>query len=477
MKIVMIFLNLFVNVHCLIAANVIGYFTNWGIYGDQPYTAMDVPYKYLTHIQYAFFKPEINGDISSFDTYADEKILLGEMVLKPVQYRDSTKSLIYLAHKNHVKVLASIGGWTGSSNFPSMAAAAVSRSKFCSKAIELIKQYDFDGIDIDWEYPCFAQHNGTPDDASNFVSLLKELRDSLGAMPGEKKLITLAIAGESSHGKNFLVEQFYKYVDFISIMTYNYTGAWGDYAWHSSPLYDYGAEDNWALNRAMQYYKERGIPSSKLNIGLAFYGKTFSGCLGPNKPFSGPGEDSGSLDYSVISSKIQNGVYTRYWDDDAMVPYCLSSENEYCSYDDTVSIRLKGQYCIDNGFAGAIIWELKCGRLTDGSQPLLYAAAGVLMAETANRKKAFQITENLKTIQVRNCSYGPIIRLANRKSTEVCLGLYEISGKTIFEIIRRYDAGNREVKFPETEMLHCGNYILKINNGIEKYSGLLNIIR
>ena len=66
--------------------------------------------------------------------------------------------------------------------------------------------------------------------------LLAQLRDTLDAMQGDKKLITLAIAGGSYHGKNFLVEQFLPDVDYISIMTYDYTGEWSTHAWHNSPL-------------------------------------------------------------------------------------------------------------------------------------------------------------------------------------------------------------------------------------------------
>jgi GH18 family chitinase len=69
-----------ISVHLLWAGNVIGYFTNWGIYGDRPYNPENVPFEKLTHIQYAFLNPQINGDIASFDSDAGEKILFGKMM-------------------------------------------------------------------------------------------------------------------------------------------------------------------------------------------------------------------------------------------------------------------------------------------------------------------------------------------------------------------------------------------------------------
>ncbi len=460
-------------------ANIIGYFTNWGIYGDQPYTASDVPYQKLTHIQYAFFKPEANGEISSFDDYADEQILLGEMIWSPTQHRDSTTSLIYLAHKNKVKVLASVGGWTGSSNFPSLAGSAISRSNFCSKARALIERYSFDGIDIDWEYPCYTEHNGTADDARNFVLLLAELRDTLDAMDGDKKLITLAIAGGSFHGKDFLVEQFHPDVDFISVMTYDYTGEWGSYAWHNSPLYDYGLNDNWSLSRAMDYYLQRGVPSSKLNIGLAFYGKSFAGCEGPNQPFTGPGEISGSIDYSTIDRKIQSGEYVRYWDDKAKVPYCLSSENEYCSFDDTVSIGLKSQYCLDKGFGGVIIWELKAGRLADGSQPLLNTVAEKLLSKVAVRKIEYTKSGRLEKLQVVNSRTGHLkVRFnGGYRADEISFKIYTLSGGFVFGTKGRCGGGCTEFQLPDVRLFLSGKYLLRINDGEEKYQTMFTIIK
>lgn len=457
------------------AANVIGYFTNWGIYGEQPYTARDIPYKNLTHIQYAFLKPESDGRVTSFDEYADEQILLGEMVWSPKEYHDSTTSLIYLAHKNNVKVLASIGGWTGSDNFPALAGSAATRSNFCSNVRALVEQYGFDGVDIDWEFPCYEEHGGTANDAQNFVLLLAELRDTLDAMSGDKKLITLAIPGGSYHGKNFLVEQFHHDVDYISIMTYDYTGEWSTYAWHNSPLYDYGSDENWSLNRAMEYYLQRGVPASKLNIGMAFYGKSFTGCQGPNQPFTGSGQSS--INYSVLVSKIESGEYTRYWDETAMVPYCLSSTNEYFSFDDTLSIGLKAEYCMEKGFGGAIIWELKAGRLSDGTQPLLSTAASILMSGVSVKNEKPRTMDNLEALQVIYCTSGPRFRLRTEESKGISFAIYELSGRTVLKGNIFSSTANYQFSIPGTETLHCGKYLLRIDTGDKKYHTRFSIIK
>jgi hypothetical protein len=46
-----------------------------------------------------------------------------------------------------------------------MAATQVGRDFFADSVVTFVKKYNFDGLDVDWEYP--AQRGGTPDDKVN----------------------------------------------------------------------------------------------------------------------------------------------------------------------------------------------------------------------------------------------------------------------------------------------------------------------
>lgn len=56
--------------------------------------------------------------------------------------------------KPSLKCFISVGGWgAGGKVFSDMAKSDGSRKAFIDSVIGFMKKYNFDGIDIDWEYP------------------------------------------------------------------------------------------------------------------------------------------------------------------------------------------------------------------------------------------------------------------------------------------------------------------------------------
>lgn len=52
-----------------------------------------------------------------------------------------------------VKALVSIGGWTGSLWFSTSFGSAENRTAFLQTCLDLVKEYDLDGLDFEWVYP------------------------------------------------------------------------------------------------------------------------------------------------------------------------------------------------------------------------------------------------------------------------------------------------------------------------------------
>lgn len=72
----------------------------------------------------------------------------------------------------NLKTLLAMGGWTaGSLIYSNMASTAANRKEFIDSSISWLRKYNFDGLDMDWEYP--ANRDGKPYDKENFAHLCK----------------------------------------------------------------------------------------------------------------------------------------------------------------------------------------------------------------------------------------------------------------------------------------------------------------
>lgn len=58
-----------------------------------------------------------------------------------------------------------------------MASSETNREAFSDSVLRYIVTYDFDGFDLDWEYP--TQRGGIPEDKENFGLLIKTLKERL----------------------------------------------------------------------------------------------------------------------------------------------------------------------------------------------------------------------------------------------------------------------------------------------------------
>jgi chitinase len=350
---------------------VVGYFPSWNWQHKNSLMTYDkIPFKKLTIIDYAFWHPLLDGTIAGINPTGDSLILYGRMG-KP--------SLVSLAHENRVKVMLSIGGWDDSQNFPAVASTGLLRATFAHACVEAIRKFDFDGIDIDWEYPGYVEHNGTASDLVNSTALLEILRDSLdayGIRVHKKILLSAALSATADHLSGYDVGKLANILDMLNVMTYDYNGSWSPRSGHNAPLYAAAPADS-VLNidaTFKLFTEDLHVPASKINLGIPFYGHSFAQCTVLNGENHGsdttlfPG---GDVNYYSIVQYL--GKY-RHWDEKAKVPYLIFPETKtLVSFDDEESISLKAQYVVDHKAGGVIIWEITGDYLEDGKTPLMDA--------------------------------------------------------------------------------------------------------
>ena len=56
-------------------------------------------------------------------------------------------------HKAGVKVLLSLGGWGWDGQFASLVSKPVTEDRYVKSVLDVVNDYGYDGIDLDWEYP------------------------------------------------------------------------------------------------------------------------------------------------------------------------------------------------------------------------------------------------------------------------------------------------------------------------------------
>lgn len=347
---------------------IIGYFPNWAMYRQPSFKPEDINASLLTHINYAFIRVDAQGNLILFDPWADTDYRSDWSTEKP--YWGHFRQLNDLKKKHpHLKTFASLGGWTLSDPFSEMAAKEASRQNFIKRCIEFCDKYDFDGIDIDWEYPGFEEHHGRPEDKANFTLLLQQLYAAVKAH-NPPLLLTFAAPAGPHHYKNIEVDQIHHYLDWINLMGYDFHGPWqgaDTVTNHNAPLYATAEGDPlFNVDSAVTYYLSQGFPAEKIVLGMPFYGRSFAGANstpdGLYSAYSGPGiattvEPGMCFFYDIKQNLLPK--FQRYWDDHSKVPYLHNKETaQFISYDDEESIREKCRYLKRQGLGGAMVWEL-----------------------------------------------------------------------------------------------------------------------
>ncbi|SEU13762.1 glycosyl hydrolase family 18 protein [Nonomuraea wenchangensis] len=350
---------------------VLGYFVQWGVY-QRGYHVKNIDTSgsaaKLTHINYAFGNVT-NGQCAIGDSYADYDRFYqaGESVDGVADtwdagaLRGSFNQLRKLKKKYpNLKVLFSFGGWTWSGGFAQAAQNPAAFAESCYRLVEDPRWADvFDGIDIDWEYPNACGLTCDSSGPAAFRNLMSALRSRFGS----GNLVTAAITADGTNGGKIDAADYggaAQYVDWYNVMTYDYFGAFaaqGPTAPHS-PLTSYSGipTAGFYSDAAIQKLKGKGVPASKLLLGIGFYGRGWAGVTqaAPGGTATGPAPgtyEQGIEDYKVLKTRCPSTgtvAGTAY-------AYC---GNQWWSYDTPATIGGKMSYSKNQGLGGAFFWEL-----------------------------------------------------------------------------------------------------------------------
>jgi chitinase len=327
---------------------IVGYVAGWAI------PAVIHPGK-LTHINFAFARITPDGTVALANAGL-EKSLLRILALRKKSPR--------------LKVMVSIGGWEAD-GFSDAAVTDASRAAFADSAVEFVRKYSLDGVDIDWEYPGqgVAGIKYRAEDRQNFTRLLWTLREKLdaesavqGRTGGDRYTLTIASA-DREYFDHTEMDKLQVYLDWVNVMSYDFFNSLTPTTGHHAGLYGaaLASPTDRDADASIKQHLAAGIPPEKLVLGVAFYGRGFAGVKpvnnGLNQPYA---RFEAAHDYSELADKlIGKQGFVRHWDDRAKAPYLWNSGSRtFISYDDPESIGIKARYVKGHHLGGMMFWEL-----------------------------------------------------------------------------------------------------------------------
>uniref|UniRef100_A0A3P8WUJ2 Chitinase-3-like protein 1 n=1 Tax=Cynoglossus semilaevis TaxID=244447 RepID=A0A3P8WUJ2_CYNSE len=311
---------------------------------DGKFTVSDIdPYK-CTHLIYAF--SDINTDNELVPTSAAD-------IPRYHSFNELKTS------NQELKTLLSVGGITFNKQ-NGMVGSVQQRQAFIQSAIELLRQYGFDGLNIDWRFPESVL------DKQGFTSLCQDLKDGFQSEAistgNDRLLITASVSPEKDAiDAGYEVAEI-SALDFINVLTFDFHGPWEGVTGHHSPLYrgsqDTGDQIYSNTDSAMQYWMDQGAPAPLLNLGLAAYGRAFN-LSSLSTDVGAPA--NGAAEIITLVKGLWTCLYTEgatvQLITDQMVPYAVT-ENQWVGFDNRESLGTKVSYLREKNFGGAVVWSL-----------------------------------------------------------------------------------------------------------------------
>jgi len=260
-----------------------------------------------------------------------------------------------------LKTLVAVGGWNlDQTLFSKVSSTKGARKTFARSVVRFLQQHDFDGLDLDWEYPVTRQ--GTPEDHDNYPLLVEAIRDAL-TDSGRHYLLTMAVpVNPSKLYDGFNLGELSKYLDWFHLMSYDIHGSWDNVAGSNTDLeYIANTVENSVLNR--------GVEGDQLVFGMAAYGRsmqlvepscTTAGCPIDGAGFAGCSGELGFSPYFELKEEyVDKGNYESLLINERTGSMEMVVDGDvFVSLDVEDTFEMKREYYLSKCFRGQMWWAI-----------------------------------------------------------------------------------------------------------------------
>jgi chitinase len=316
---------------------IVGDYGYWSKNQSPAYSAAQIPFRELTHINHAGVSFDSNGSLSVPDGFIEPEL------------NDR-------GHAAGVKVMLLLGG-----DFAGLETSGAVQT-LVDNVAAFAKQYNYDGADIDWEFPV------TSADRRFLVELMRLLRQS-----NRDYVLSIDVPPWGGFGYNLKLLSLS--LDYFNIMMYDCAGPWTAHGQLNSPIFwdphdpaPYECQPGGSAQEAANLFLKQ-VSAAKLNMGTPFYGYFYTNIkqlfgLCPNAAFTADGECDNAVrtvNYSWVKKRINKDGWQTYYDPIALVPYMLKTNGSdgYITYDDAFSTYYRVWYSDwDRGLGGTFMWSL-----------------------------------------------------------------------------------------------------------------------
>ena len=202
-------------------------------------------------------------------------IVNGEVV---IDFKNLNYLQLIRQYNPNIKIVLCVGGWAAD-GFSQAASTEASRNRFAASCARLVAQYGFDGIDIDWEYPCHSESGivSSPADKCNLTYFMRTLRKYLsaeGKRTNKYYILSIATGADTYYTMATEMNLVQKYVDYVEVLTYDMRGGFQVLTGHHTNLFNnLGDLFTPSVQCAINVFYNAGVPKNKILVGSAFYSR------------------------------------------------------------------------------------------------------------------------------------------------------------------------------------------------------------